>query len=1120
MTRHFKPTRTGPLAALRATLSMALLAALLTAQTPSLAAEPEPAPQLTLRIDSQPMGTALKQLADQAGLQVVYPTEVVNPKLIAPALQGKYTAAAALSQLLSGSGLSYHFINSQTVAIRSEVREISSAVIPAGGHQAMHLALVEAPPQSGASAAGNAKSGSDPEHGEDSEAQAGTPEILVKGQRNLNVDIKRTEDAPQPYVVFDKEEIQRSQAVHLEEFLKSRLPMNAAGATYGQTVGDSATQSSSIDLRGLGPDQTLILVNGRRLPNISTLGFSFQADINGIPMAAVERIEVLPSTAGGIYGGSATGGVINVILRNEYTGLDTRITYANTFDGDAANIRMDANAGFSLEGGRTQITLAATRAQANDLMVRDRDFHSRGLALQLQNNPTAITGASFAPLGATVNIRSADFDPMTNQRLNLTLDPGYGGTSLGSTITHLPMGYAGPDSDGGAALIANANQYNLAVPEDMSGGQLGLFAGPSLKSASINVRREFTSYLDVFLDLSQLGNIGSGYYAAVPSAITLPANAPNNPFQQAIDVRFPTPNLSFRTRTESITRRATAGLIFRLPGHWTGEIDYNWSRARLEQINTFFVADSVAACVLARGVGAGVDPDGAGPLLPCAAGDSRPALNILQEGNTFPIDFGPYQLPSPNQFIGPFDTTLKDATLRLSGPVFDLSGGPLTLSTLVERREETLEDAIYQDMETTRDVYYLFYPQRSQDADSYYLEARAPLISSKNAQPWARALELQASVRHDKYETRAPLTNSYYLLSIDELPGPDYSVNNVKSTDYTFAIRYAPLQDVAFRASIGTGFIAPSTVHIAPRVRQAFFSLGSDPKRGFNSTFVGQPFTWISGGNPNLNPEQSESWSAGMVLTPRFAPALRLSLDYTRIEKTDEIYTPPWQFFLDYEDNLPEGRIQRGPNLPTDQPGWAGPITHFDASFLNASSTSLEAYDIQADYAVATDRWGAFRWYAVASWQPHYRGQVLPGTPFVENVGYSFGPLEWRGNLGVTWDRGPLSMTWNAQYYNAYRVYRSTSQPAAIDLAILNQGAEWIPDQIYHDLNATYHFDSDLQFAGGFLADVEVSVGVQNLFNESPPILAITSPSGRAYSPYGDPRLRRYTVTISKSFGL
>jgi outer membrane receptor protein involved in Fe transport len=261
-----------------------------------------------------------------------------------------------------------------------------------------------------------------------------------------------------------------------------------------------------------------------------------------------------------------------------------------------------------------------------------------------------------------------------------------------------------------------------------------------------------------------------------------------------------------------------------------------------------------------------------------------------------------------------------------------------------------------------------------------------------------------------------------------------------------------------------------------------------------------------------------------VIFTPRFVPGFRLSIDYTRIEKVDEIQTPQPQFLLDNEDSFP-GRIVRGSNLAGDPPGWAGPITSFDMTLINIAKTSVEAYDVQAGYMLETKRFGDFYGYAIATRQLHYRNQLRPDEPVVDRAGFSGGPLKWRGNLGVDWRRGPLALSWNMQYYDSYWVYTAlalpltSAQTEARATSVLNQGSAAVPRQIYHDLFATYRLNAVMPFGAGFLADTEISVGIQNLFDKSPPILASTVPVPAGYSTYGDPRMRRYSISVRKNFG-
>ncbi|HET7866221.1 MAG TPA: TonB-dependent receptor plug domain-containing protein, partial [Burkholderiaceae bacterium] len=301
------------------------------------------------------------------------------------------------------------------------------------------------------------------------------PSVLVLGKRTLNMDIRRNRDDIQPYVVFDAEQIAKSGAQTIESFLQTHLPMNAQQNTTSQ-LGPEVSPNGRIDLRGLGADQTLILVDGRRLPSIST-GDSFkQANLNGISISQIERIEVLPATASGIYGGGATGGVINIILKRDYSGFDIDLNYGNAFDGAVRQYRLGISGGFSLEDGRTRVLYSASHADADVLLSSQRDFARRGAQQQLRNDPSDPS----VLLGGANICSTADGATCSTQPLQLK-----SGATLPSPFTSVPGNYTGAASDGGAALAARAGQIqfdNTALP---------IWSTPQTTTFTFNPRREF-----------------------------------------------------------------------------------------------------------------------------------------------------------------------------------------------------------------------------------------------------------------------------------------------------------------------------------------------------------------------------------------------------------------------------------------------------------------------------------------------------------------------------------------------------------------------------------------------------------------------------------------------------
>lgn len=1064
--------------------------------------------KLNESIPTQSLADALKTLGAQTNTNILADPQLIDGKQ-APAIKPNLTVDQAMTELLKGTGLTYRFLNERTVVLAASTSTTANLPSPATGEgrgvrDDGKVRLVQVQTRSTEGATDHKDPSPTPDtKSEDAQLKEfdlkGIPEILVRGSRSSNADIARTEDDVQPYVVFGREEIERSQATVLEDFLRTRLPMNTASGSNRQGLGSRAP-SSSINLRGLGPGQTLILVDGRRMPNISLGGAFEQPDINGIPLAAIERIEVLPATAGAIYGGGATGGAVNIVLKRDYRGFDVQAAYGNTFDSDVSDRRLDVNAGFTLEGGRTRIMLSASHSNSNLLTVGDRDFATRGRALQFTNDPGVFTNAFFPPNGDALNIQSLGG--------GFTLDDDYGGGTLGTAIiTNVPLGYD-VGSDNGALFAANAGTYNLDLPDDLRGRQQSLLTAPKMDSATVNLRREFGGRGEAFIDLSRLSNQGGGRNYAISNLIAfLPGDAPNNPFLEPIRMSFPLPGLGSDSHGEVETLRGLSGLIVRLPHDWSAAAEHSWSRSRSKS-NT-----------------AGPAVDGAGLLslrtgLPAA--DGRPALDVF----SFPIDFTPYLVSKEVGIEGPRDTILRDTTLRFSGPLLHLPGGPVTVSTLFEHRVDSLRDAIGQALNTnTLDYNFYFSPHASQKVDSGYLEVQVPLL---------RQLQLQASVRHDRYETQGPPldTGAIPVPSRDDLPELDYATSRVSSNSYLLGLRYAPTKDVIIRASFATGFLPPSVNLIASNILDYTpflpFGVFVDPKRGgINGPGVGgevdedgAPFPLVEryGGTPQLRPEKSESFSTGVVLTPRFLPGLRLSVDYTRIRKTDEVGGVTEQYILDHEDQF-EGRITRLPLTPADEAlGYtAGVVTQIDATLVNITKTDVDAYDIQLDYELPTRRFGLFHPYVVATRQPHYQNRILPDSDLIDSVGFLSGPLKWRGNLGLSWKEGPWSFDWNAQIYDSYRIYAADASEVSIETAVRNQGAETIRSQIYHDATVAYVFDQG-HFSHSVLQGVDVRFGIQNVFDKSPPIIA-TDGSAAGYSTYGDPRLRRFSLGIRKRFG-
>jgi len=1034
-----------------------------------------------------PAGTAeeaLKQFMAQSGTDVVYPAEILRG-VQTPALKGQMTPDEAIQQLLAGTPVAAKLDEKGNTFMLSRDPNVSRAVVQTDAR----------PSRSGKT-----------ELDANGEPVVKLDTFEVFGQKTLNMDIPRTRDDIQPYVVFDRQSINDSGATTIDEFLRTRLSMNTVQRSGAQApIGTNAGgNSSSVNLRGLGANQTLILVDGRRLPNVNVSGFSAgdpnQADINGIPVSAIERIEILPSTASGIYGGGATGGVINIITSRKYSGADVSVTYRNTMRHDLDSRQANVAAGLTLNSGRTRIFFSASRSDSSKLTLNERDFTRRARALLVANVPGFLSNLTFPPLGYLPNIRNS-------VAANLVLKTG--GT-LNSRYTYVPAGYGGASTDSGAALVANAGQYSfLDLPNDVMGNQ-SLLTAPTITAGSFDLHQDLVRNVEVYGSMlwNRTVNHNSPNTGGYGGSVILPASAPNNPFTTAVQLASALPSFPYSEISQQTdTLRIACGLIVRLPKEWSLVMDYAWSKTRWEIITGNPVGD----------------PDGSGPATDAVTAIGNGTLNVLRDVNAYPIDFSPFKLALPNQHLGPQDMTLNDFSLRASGPVFQLPTGPVILSGLADRSMQSAKP-YYQDFRNVTDgtQSFTYVPPSRTTTNSYYVETTVPLIGPQMARPFLQDLSFQASVRRDEFATFLSTPNSETVASRTS-PVPPVSIieNRMVAEKFTVGFRYAPSKDFALRASYGTGFLPPTASQLYPST--PFPPSGPlvviDPLRGnISQSYAVTSLT--SGGNPALLPEESHSISAGVIITPHWVPSLRLSVDYTEIQKHNEIRNISFQDLVYNEAYFP-GRITRAPLTPADAAAGytAGVITAMDDITVNVAKTKVRAVDIQGDYEYSFRTAGRLHVYAVVTYEGAFKRQATPSAPVISLVGYSDGPLKWRGNCGISWDRGNWTAGWNMQYYDSYLIYSSTATPASIAVAVLNQGSALIHSQIYHDLFVRYRFPARMTALGGLLANSEVKLGVQNIFDREPPILATTSLVGvLAYSNYGDPRLSRYELSFGKKF--
>jgi len=910
-------------------------------------------------------------------------------------------------------------------------------------------------------------------------------EILVKGSRIMNLDVVRSEDDVQPYTILTSAQIERSGAANVEDFLKRHLTMNTAAQTSAQRYALRTGATSSINLRGLGSNETLILINGRRAAGVTIDGESYQPDLNGLPLSAIERIEVLPSSASAIYGGAAMGGVVNFVMKKNYDGGELSYTYNDVTRGNAPTRTLSGSYGASLWDGRTQLMVGGEYSEGTPITLGDRlDLFGRGIETILNNSPALVYSPTRPFAGAATNITSVS-------ATNLVLDDG---TPLNARITSVPNGVDG-SSDISAGLLANAGTYNLNVSPGVSPFGLGSPMGaiPRTKSVVATLRQSFYGELELFADLSASSNASRAIINPFYNQYTVPADAPTNPFRQNVRIVFPTTDSAALT-TDSRTRSATVGLLLPLARDWSSELDYTWSRSSYEYLS----------------------PSGDTTALNAAFRDG--VLNPFIDTLAHPLNLSPYL--TWTSYEG--DSTLNNITLRASGPVGKLPAGSPVIAAGVERRRESTSDADYESVfgvTTANNVRRRFFGQ-SQTVESFYLEGRVPLVAPHNAIPAVHSLELQIAGRSERYSVDTGTPYVTFSPPSQQAFDPPQGVRATKgytSTNPTIGFKYEPLAGLALRASYATAFLPPTAAQLLAnptRICGAPCVAIVDPQNGQEYSV-----DYTSGGNPNLNPQTARSWNFGLIWEPDHDAlrGLRVNLEYYDIIQPNYIVTSP-----SAQQIVNEAAF--GSRVTRDNA--TGLVAVVDLSPVNATKYKTSGYDLKVSYEKAIGI-GTLGLHAAGSRVQKDLRQYAIGSPFLEFAGYpnDGGEGEFKGNLTVSWRYGSWVAAWTATHFSSYTQLGAPGGPYAMqngELATYTdaQGGYTVPAQTYHDVYASYAFDSSgsRESAGlaQILSGVTVQVGVKNLFDELPPFDAAFG--SYYYSPYGDPRLREYRVSLRKVF--
>ena len=806
-----------------------------------------------------------------------------------------------------------------------------------------------------------------------------------------------------PITVIDAEAIERSGAISVETLLQ-RLPVSAGFAgsqtnAYWVAGGWGTTQ---VNLRGLGINRTLVLVNGRRVVNGGN-GANNSVDLNMIPVAMIERMEVLKDGASAIYGADAVAGVVNIITKKQFDGLQAALKYGQTSRGDGQETALDLTWGISSERG--SLMAALSYVESGDVRVSDRQpcpLREVSGALQCVGDPSTIGGRARLADGRVVNF---------NQQ------PGGNGNFFET--------YSSAKHDYNFNTVLNAVNPNQRLSLS-SFGQLAL-------TEDINF---FTELMYTNRQSDQLASPGS---LGIFRPVLIAANHPTNPTGQSLTL--------LRRRLEEAgvrdfsqdnnTLRTVVGLEGQFGTGWNWNIAANLGRnTSIESATNIMNLDRVD-----QTLNTSICSNLPGAAIPCADylgfGDvSRKVLDYIMF--TMRNSGGNEQ---------------RSVTANLSGELFELPAGWVGFATGVEVRKErgwldpdalTVIGSANTNLQSPIDGGY--------SAREVFVEFAVPLLSEV---PFADALVLNAAARYSDYDLFGTDTN--YKLGLDWQVVPSLKVR----ANFSTAFRIPSIPELFGGVSQG------SLITTDPCSRWSSLPASSVVYQNCQASRVpvgyvqaGGVILTTRGGNINLQPEQAETFTLGTVWSPGFVPGLTLTLDYYRIKIDDAIRGIDGSTKLSVCYNTPGlSHLFCSPSNFTREPV-GGEINFLSTQPVNAASEQVSGVDLGVLYEFAVAGYDASLNLDV-SYLNNYDVQPFPGAQeiqFAGKVGGGRGGFaNWRSFGGLKLARNRWSGSYSAQWIGS--ADDINARPGAI--------GDHAPSVVYHNAQVRYAWSKAVNFSFG-----------------------------------------------------
>jgi outer membrane receptor protein involved in Fe transport len=893
-----------------------------------------------------------------------------------------------------------------------------------------------------------------------------------------NLDLARTENDALPFNIYNRDQIARSGVVNLNEFLQREL-LDADAATrppeQDGTAQAFAAGSTNLNLRGFGADQTIVLVNGRRLPEALTNGSSSQTpDVNFIPLSLVQQVEVLPISAASLYSGNAVGGIINIVLRPgvDAEATEVALTYTNTVAGyDAPQSSVSVLHARSLLGGALRIRLNASASQSNPATEMELRYRQR------RGIPDLPLTASL--YRATPNIRSLALIPTDQTGTPLTTDPPPRPPLFGPNTATVTSVAPGADGTGGLAAFNGRQGLRNFAFFDSPGGLASSvesvdypYGREQLRTAYFgSVVYDVCPWLQLSFDGTYTQTVIHRGFDVIAADLRLRAESPFNPFGQeaTVSLNEMVPALG-ENHSEARLEFGAAVLsaLFKLPRDWRLLLDGQYGQ-------------NIAKY---RGI---------------SGADYARWQQMVDQGRYNPLRdtqvFGPPQefydrvvihRGAAGRFVTLGDYSTVDAAIRATNHSIALptGRGAINIGGDYRRNELARHSDERRFADGTLASEPIRYGGRTLQRYSIFGEVQAPLVPETWLPRGVLAVDSDLAVRY--------------------IASNDAQESNVAPT---FALKVKFPWGLAFRGSVSTSsrFPTPQMSRLVTSGAAHGTVAGVDLKPVYDpvqkQTYNVQQDEIL---DPNLRPEDALTQTAGLLFRHGSVHRLRAAVDFVETRKVNELIALDGQTILNLEHLFPERVIRaREPD------GRAGEVISVITGTINSAWRRSHNWNASIDYAWTECVGGTLEAYGRLLYYTRYDHLLLRGAEVVDELNHpevgSSSLLRYRAKFGGSWSNQNFGLGFDGHYFHS---------------RILPE-KEWSSDG-RDRIRPFVQFDAFLQGNVGrwmkwLPRGMRAQVRMNNVFATEYPRYANHS-SGAGVQAYGDWRGRVYSLSLTTTF--